>query len=134
MKAAEAKELIKTEVGASAGMAMSSDAGPAETILELHNPSVVSKGETVVFQGRLYRSDTGKGIPGAKIRINERDKSLFGDDFLAYGNTAEDGSFNINWKARSLAWRKNSGNIYAQFKGNEKAKPSKSAINAITIK
>jgi uncharacterized protein len=136
LKAAEAKgkEFIQTEVGSSADMSMSSDVGPAETILELHNPSAVSKGEAVSFQGRLYRSDTGKGIPGAKIRIYERDKSLFGDDFLAYGDTAEDGSFNINWKARSLAWRKDSGNIYAQFKGNEKAKSSKSTVNAITIK
>ncbi len=134
LKAAETKEVVQKEVGASSVMAMPSDVGPAETILELHNPSVVSKGEIVNFQGRLYRSDTGRGIPGAQIRIYERDKSLLGDDYLAYGATAEDGSFNVNWKARSLAWRKNSGNIYAKFKGNDRAKPSKSNINTINIK
>ena len=133
-RVAKGKEFIQTEVDSSANMSMSSDVGPAETILELHNPSVVSKGEAVNFNGRLYRSDTGRGIPGAKIRIYERDKSLLGDDYLAFGDTAEDGSFNINWKARSLAWRKNSGNIYAKFKGSEKAKSSKSTVNAITIK
>jgi len=134
LKAAETKEVLQKEVGASSVMAMPSDVGPAETILELHSPSVVGKGEKVNFQGRLYRSDTGRGIPGERIRIYERDKSLLGDDFLAYGTTAEDGSFNIDWKARSLAWRKNSGNIYAKFKGSDKAKPSKSNINAINIK
>ncbi len=107
--------------------------GPSQTVLELQNLTEIKKGEMVSFQGKLFRSDTGKGIPDAKIDIYERDRSLLGDDYLAYGKTAEDGSFNINWMARSLAWFDNTGKIYARFKGNEQANPSKSAIQTITI-
>lgn len=108
-------------------------AGPAQTVLELQKLTMVKKHEIVYFQGKLVRSDSGKGIPNAKIHIYERDRSLLGDDYLAYGNTAEDGSFSINWKARALAWFDNTGQIYAHFKGNEQAYPSKSAIQTITI-
>jgi hypothetical protein len=52
---------------------------------------------------------------------------------LAHGTTDEEGSFSIDWKARSLAWFDNTGKIYARFKGNEQANASKSAIQTITI-
>jgi uncharacterized protein YegP (UPF0339 family) len=107
-------------------------AGPVQTMLELQNPSSAKKGDIVYFQGTL-KSDSGKGVPNVKIDVYERDRSLLGDDYLAYGNTADDGSFNISWKARPLAWFDNTGEIYARFKGNEQAKPSKSAIQKITI-
>lgn len=106
---------------------------PAVTVLDLQDLSMANKGELVYFKGRLYRSDTGQGIPEAKIDIWEYDRSLLGDDYLAYGKTAQDGSFNIEWKARSLAWFENTGKIYAHFKGNEQAHPSKSTIQTITI-
>jgi len=108
-------------------------AGPAVTVLDLQDLSMANKGELVIFKGRLYRSDTGQGIPEAKIDIWEYDRSLLGDDYLAYGKTAQDGSFNIEWKARSLAWFENTGKIYAHFKGNQQAHPSKSTIQTITI-
>ncbi|MGQ9552256.1 MAG: YegP family protein [Candidatus Bathycorpusculaceae bacterium] len=109
--------------------------GPVETKLELYNPPEnITKGDVVALQGRLFASDTGKGIAGAKIHIYERDTSILGDDYLAYGTTKEDGSFNIHWKARSLTWRKNTGNIYARFEGNKEAKPSKSNAQSIIIK
>ena len=107
--------------------------GPAVTVLDLQSLSMVNKGEMAYFKGKLYRSDNGQGIPGAKIDIWEYDRSLLGDDYLAYGNTAEDGSFSIEWKARRLAWFDNTGKIYAHFKGNEQASPSKSTIQTITI-
>jgi uncharacterized protein YegP (UPF0339 family) len=108
--------------------------GPVDTVLELYAaPANIAKGDKVAFKGRLFRTNTNRGIPGAKICIWERDRSILGNDYLAFGKTAEDGSFSIDWKARPLAWRKNTGNIFAEFNGNEKAKPSKSAVQTITI-
>ena len=123
----------EVQVAAPIELMKPTSAGPAATVLELQDPSMAAKGELVYFKGRLYRSDNGQGIPGAKIDIWEYDRSLLGDDYLAYGKTAEDGSFSIKWKARPLAWFENTGNIYAHFKGNEQAYPSKSTIQKITI-
>jgi uncharacterized protein len=111
------------------------DYGPVDTTIELYPVSNnIAKGDKVTLQGKLVRTDTKQGIHAAKIRIFERDRSILGDDYLAFGNTTEDGSFNIYWKARRLSWRKDTGDIYAWFKGNEKAKPSKSTIQTIAIK
>jgi uncharacterized protein len=108
--------------------------GPVDTVLDFYPaPANIAKGEKTVFSGKLYRTNTNKGISDAKIRIWEKDRSILGNDYLAFGKTTEDGSFTIFWKARPLAWRKNTGNIFAEFNGNEKAKPSKSAIQTITI-
>jgi uncharacterized protein len=108
--------------------------GPVDTLLELYAAPVnIAKGSKIAFKGRLCKTNTNKGVPEAKIRIWEKDRSILGNDYLAFGKTAEDGSFNIDWKARPLAWRKNTGNIFAEFNGNEKAKPSKSAVQTITI-
>ncbi len=108
---------------------------PLETLLELY-PALgnIPKGTTTFFKGRLVGGQSKRGIGGAKIRIYERDKSLLGDDYLAFGNTMEDGSFNIPWKVRQLTWRKETGNIYAMFAGNEKAKPCTSAVQTIVVK
>lgn len=114
---------------------MIQEIGQVDTTLELYSlQQGINKGEKVAFQGRLFKSKTGKGIPEAKIRIYERDKSVLGDDYLAFGKTGQDGSFSIPWKARNLTWRKTTGNIYAKFSGNEKAKPSQSSIQQIAIK
>ena len=114
---------------------MIQEVGPVETSLELYNaPENINKGDRVTFQGRLFKSSSGKGVPDAKIRIYERDRSILGKDYLAYGNTGPDGTFSIPWKARNLTWRKKTGNIYAQFNGNDKAKPAESAVQGITIK
>ena len=115
-------------------MAEPAFSGPVQTVLDLQSLPMANKGEMVSFKGKLFRSDNGKGIPRAKIDVYERDRSLLGDDYLAYGNTAEDGTFSIDWKSRSLAWWDDTGQIYARFKGNEKVKPAKSTIQPITIK
>ena len=108
---------------------------PFETTLELYSaPENISSGDKVVFRGRLFKNKTGKGISDAKIHIYERDKSILGDDYLAYGSTGPDGSFAIPWRTRSLTWRKETGIIYAKFGGNEKAKSSQSVVQEITIK
>ncbi len=107
--------------------------GPAETALELRALLPAQKGERFTFEGRLFRSDTGAGIAGARIDVWERDQSLLGDDYLAYGKTANDGSFSILWKARSLTWRKKTANVYAAFKGNNEAKRARSKIQPIVV-
>jgi len=108
--------------------------GPLETSLELGFTQLnFAKGDKVVLRGNL-RTLAGQGISGAKICILARNRSILGDDYLAFGYTSEDGSFIINWKARRLSWRKETGEIYASFVGNEKAKASKSKIQAIVIK
>lgn len=109
--------------------------GPVETVLDFYPaPANITKGERIAFSGKLYRTNTSKGIPDAKIRIWEKDSSILGNDYLAFGKTMEDGSFTILWKARPLSWRKATGNIFAAFSGNEKAKPSKSPTQTITVK
>jgi len=111
------------------------DVGSGETKLELYSPPEnLAKGDRIALKGRLFWSNTGRGVPGAKIRIYERDRSIFGKDYLAYGLTGDDGSFSIDWKARPLSWRKTTGDIYAEFGGNERANPSKSTIHTIKIR
>ena len=113
---------------------MTEEVGPVETALELFTvPADIAKGTHITFKGRLYGGKSGRGIPGAKIHIFERDKSILGDDYLAYGTTGDDGLFNIDWHARSLTWRKSTGDIYAKFNGNEKAKPAKSAVQTVAF-
>jgi uncharacterized protein len=132
---AESKVKIPQRVAVPrARMEQTTFSGPAETVLELLTPPSANKGERFFFEGRLFRSDSGTGIPDARIDIWEQDRSLLGDDYLAYGKTATDGSFSIPWKARSLTWRKNTANIYAIFRGNDKAKPTKSTTQTIAIK
>lgn len=107
---------------------------PIETKLELYAvPEKMKKGESAVLKGKLSEINSGKGISGAKIRIHERDTSILGDAYLAHGITGEDGSFSIGWKVKRLTWRKNTGNIYAIFYGNETLKPSKSSIQPVII-
>jgi uncharacterized protein YegP (UPF0339 family) len=113
---------------------MVEEVGPVETTLELFAaPADITEGTHLTFKGKLYGGKSGRGIPGAKIHIFERDSSILGDDYLAYGTTGDDGVFNIDWHSRPLTWRKNTGDIYAKFNGNEKAKPSKSAVQTITF-
>ncbi|MGA2682986.1 MAG: DUF1508 domain-containing protein [Candidatus Bathyarchaeia archaeon] len=107
---------------------------PTETKLELFTVTEkMNKGDTVTLKGKLSESDSGKGISGARIRIHERDTSILGDAYLAQGVTGEHGYFNIVWKAKPLTWRKNIGNIYATFYGNEIGKSSKSSIQPVII-
>jgi uncharacterized protein len=107
---------------------------PVETKLELFAvPQNINKGAHVTLRGKLSSGNSGKGISEAKIRIYEHDRSILGDDYLAYGVTGEDGVFTIVWKGRSLSWRRNTGNIYAVFTGNERAKPSKSESQTIRV-
>jgi uncharacterized protein YegP (UPF0339 family) len=111
------------------------DVGMVETKLELTNvPEKANKGDIIIFQGKLTRSDTGKGIPYAVIDIFEHDRSFLNDEWLSDGGTREDGSFSIDWKARQVDWWESTTEVYARFYKNIHAKPSKSKIYKIKIK
>ncbi|MCW4030975.1 MAG: DUF1508 domain-containing protein [Candidatus Bathyarchaeota archaeon] len=126
---AAAKPAIKAET------AMPPSVGIAETKLELVKlPEEAVIGDMITFQGKLLRSDTGEGVDNAKVEINERDRSFLNDELLQETCTKKDGSFSADWKVRKVDWWDNTAEIYAAFRGNEKAKASKTSIQTITIK
>ena len=129
-------EAVAAAVAApSVAVPMAPSVGTAEATLELYDlPARAAKGEIVSFQGRLIRSDTGAGIPDARVDINERDRSFFNDELLAHAHTMDDGSFSVDWKARGVDWWDDTGEIYAHFRGNENARPAKTGIHKIIIK
>ncbi len=107
--------------------------GVNQTALTLESPPTAKQHDVVVFQGKLSKSCSGEGIGDVKIEVWERDRSLLGDDYLAFGNTAQDGSFKIEWKARPLAWFDNTAKIYARFRGNTEVAPSVSELQTIVV-
>lgn len=129
-------EIVAPVAAATASaMPMATSVGVAETKLELYDlPEKAERGEMVSFKGKLIRSDNGAGIPNARVDINEQDRSFFNDELLAHAHTMDDGSFSVDWKARHLDWWDDTGEIYANFRGNEHAKPAKTDIKKIIIK
>jgi uncharacterized protein len=111
------------------------DIGIVDTKLELINmPAQATKGDIVLFEGKLTDSATGKGIPYAVVDLFERDRSFFNDEWLGDAGTREDGSFTIDWKVRHVDWWDNTAEIYARFYKHITAKSSKSPIYKIKIK
>jgi len=133
---AEIEDLAVEQVAkaAPAEVGITPAVGALETKLELCGlPEVAKKGDVICFQGRLVRSDTNEGVPGSKIVILEQDRSFVNNELLAEGVTSDDGSFSIDWKARGVDWWDDTGEFYAEFDGNEKAKPSRSDVQTIHI-
>lgn len=97
-------------------------------------PESANKGDKLSLKGKLVRSDTGQGIGEAVVKIYEHDRSFAFDEFLAEGETKDDGSFNIDWKVRKTDWWDNTAEIFAEFNGNERAKPSRSEIQSLVVK
>lgn len=96
-------------------------------------PNVVESGSVVTFEGFLINNKTGEGIKNAKIDIIEHDPSFLPDNVLISGSTAEDGSFNIEWKAHPGDWWDNSVEIYSKFSGKQNCKPTRSANYTIKV-
>lgn len=96
-------------------------------------PNVVESGSIVTFEGWLINNKTGEGIKRAKIEIIENDRSFLPDKILISGNTAEDGSFSIDWEAHPGDWWDNSVEIYSKFSGKQKCKPTRSATYKIKV-
>jgi uncharacterized protein YegP (UPF0339 family) len=96
-------------------------------------PNVVESASVVTFEGSLINSETGEGIENAKINILEHDRSFLGDKVLASGLTDKDGAFSINWKSYQADFWDDSVEIYSQFIGKGKCKPSRSANYRIRV-
>jgi uncharacterized protein YegP (UPF0339 family) len=103
-----------------------------ETTLLLDKPpSEVQKGSAVSFTGKLVSGN--KGIAGATIVIYESDRSFMKDDYLAIGETLEDGTFSINWEAKEMDWWDDTVEVYAAFRGAGILKPSKTKKHIIKV-
>ena len=55
------------------------------------------------------------------------------DDSMAFGTTAEDGVFSIDWTAKPMDWMDNTVEVYALFKGKDDLKPTCSKKNVLTV-
>jgi len=134
-ESAVVEEAMPTEMPAPAvETQMPASVGMVETKLELFKlPEKAAKDEIVHFQGKLSRSDTGEGIPNARIQIREHDRSFLLDEILERCYTHEDGSFSIGGKARSSDWWDNTNEFYAQFDGDKNAKKSRSNVQKMVV-
>ena len=109
--------------------------GEVETVLTLDKlPESAKKGDILTLKGKLVARDTGAGITGAIVLIQEHDRSFAVDEFLAEGGTCENGLFSIDWKVRRTDWWDSTSEIYAEFRGNRHAKPSRSEIQSLKVK
>jgi len=105
-----------------------------ETTLILDEPPRnVKKDSTIAFSGKLIGTDSGEGIPRAKIDIYESDRSPSKDDHVISGNTRRDGTFNIEWNAAKMDWWDNTVEVYAKFEGTASLKPSRSNEYVVTV-
>ena len=103
------------------------------TRFEFSPPMTAKKGDTVTFTGKLLTKDSGMPISGAKVEIMDADRSFMKDDIMAFGTTAEDGSFSIDWKAKHMDWMDNTVEVYAVFKGKDDLNPTCSKKNVLTV-
>ena len=103
------------------------------TKLEFTPPTTAKKGTTLTFTGKLLTKDSGEPISDAKIDILDADRSFMKDDIMAFGTTAEDGSFSIDWTAKPMDWMDNTVEVYALFKGKDDLKPTCSKKNVLTV-
>lgn len=105
-----------------------------ETTLVLDEPPRnLKKGSTIAFSGKLIGTDTGEGIPRAKVGIFESDRSFTKDDYMASGNTRKDGTFDIEWNAKKMDFWDNTVEVYAMFEGTGSLKPSRSNQYVISV-
>jgi len=101
--------------------------------LDFSPPKTAKKGSTVTFTGKLLTKSSGEPISGAKVEILDADRSFMKDDIMAFGTTAEDGSFSIDWIAKHMDWMDNTVEVYALFKGKDPLKPTCSKKNVLTV-
>lgn len=96
-------------------------------------PNVVESGSVVTFEGWLVNSETGEGIENATINILEHDRSFLADKLLVSGVTKKDGGFSIDWKSYQADFWDDSVEVFSQFIGKGKCKPSRSAYYRIRV-
>jgi hypothetical protein len=81
----------------------------------------------------LTEHDTVEGVGCVEIYIYEHDRSFMKDDFLASGETNNDGKFEIDWVAKQKDFWDDKIQVYAVFKGTENSNPAKSDIKKMRI-
>ena len=109
-------------------------AGGEDIILSLDEPqSTAENGSSLTFTGKLLRGSLG--VSGQKINIYERDRSFMQDDFMASGETRDDGSFGITWVAKKMDWWDDTVEVYARYMeaGSRRFIPIHSETFVITI-
>ncbi|MEM1581708.1 MAG: hypothetical protein QXK89_04245 [Candidatus Bathyarchaeia archaeon] len=99
-----------------------------ECILIIDEVDGDSKNPGLTVTGKLIDAATGEGIEGARIGIYD-ERTLRGDELLAYGVTLKDGSFNVDGLRAFKIGSKLK--VYAKFLGDDLYKPSVS--NCYTI-
>jgi hypothetical protein len=92
----------------------------------------VTKGEILYFKGKLARGYTG--IPKARIRIFEHDRSFLLDAAWADGYTKEDGTFDLTAKAKPPHFWNDTAKLYAEYDDYKEPKRIRSEVQTITIK
>ena len=108
--------------------------GVNDTVLLLDSlPASVASGSTLTFKGKLTKHDTVEGVGCAEVQIFEKDRSFLRDDLLVSGATNNDGTFAINWTAKQKDFWDNKAQVYANFKGKENYKPSKSDVQKMKV-
>ena len=108
--------------------------GVNDTVLLLDSiPATVDSDTTLTFRGKLTVHDTVEGVGCAEINIMEKDRSFLRDDFLVSGATNNDGTFVIDWVAKQKDFWDNKLQVYAEFKGTENYRPSKSEVQKMKV-
>jgi len=77
-------------------------------------PEKAYAGDTISFNGRLVRADTGEGIAKASIML--KNENALTKAVIATGSTDDDGRFSINWIAESK--EKDTVKVYAVYMGS----------------
>lgn len=103
-----------------------------EPTLILNEPSEsVLAGSVITFTGRLVNTETGEGIPSAKIYICDHD--MVRSKLEASGTTGSDGTFCIEWHAKKMDLLDSIVETYAKFEGDDFYKASKSNLYKINV-
>jgi uncharacterized protein YegP (UPF0339 family) len=109
-------------------------AGVNDTVLLLDQlPASVDSDATLTFKGNLTVHDTVEGVGCAEIFIMEKDRSFLRDDLLVSGATNNDGTFAIDWVAKQKDFWDSKLQIYAEFKGTENYRRSKSEVQNMKV-
>lgn len=78
-------------------------------------PEKAYAGDTITFNGRLVRADTGEGLSKAPIMLKNENALAVGS-IIAAGSTDDNGRFSIQWIAESKG--KDTFRVYATYMGS----------------
>lgn len=93
-------------------------------------PERAYAGDTITFNGRLVRADTGEGLAKAAIML-KNENALTGGSIIATGSTDDNGRFSIKWIADSKG--KDTFRVYANYMGSAEYSSSQSEKYTIEV-